>query len=474
LTSLLFTPAQHEEAARLASAAIGRYHEALEAMPVFPAIDRTALRALMQAPLPDAGTPLDALFAELETILIPNSTQLAHPRFLSYVSPSPNGVSPYAEAISAALNQNSGLWTLSPAANAVEQTVMGWFGQLFGFGPGVGGIITSGGSMANQVGLTAARDRALGADAQAKGLQGGNAPLTLYASTEVHASIDKAVSMLGLGTQSLRKIPADSAFRLPLAPLAAAVAADRAAGFRPFCVVASAGTVTTGAVDPLAELAAFCRTEGLWLHVDGAYGALAALSPRFEPMMAGIGLADSVSLDPHKFLFVAMEAGCVLVRDPADLRHSFSIASSYLAKQEDADFIHYTDHGPQLSRRFNALKIWWSLRHFGRALYAETIDRMADLAAHMGGIAAQNPRFELLAPVTFNCVCFRMAGLDDAANRAVLKRLVDSGIAFLGPALVQGRVGMRACFMNLRTTRADVDLIMQSLATLAESQRNIP
>ncbi len=466
MTDLLYTPEEHARAGALASDFIERYLRTVHERPVFPPLDRPALRALMEERLPEEGRSLESLFEEFETVIVPNSTQTAHPRFLPYVNPSPNGISPYAEAATAALNQNCNLWTLSPAANAVERTVIRWFADLVGLGPDAGGIITSGGSLANLIALTAARDWFLGDTARTEGLQGHNSPLTVYTSEQVHSSIDKAVSILGLGTDNLRHIRCDEQFRIRLDLLAEAVAEDRARGRSPFCVVASAGTVTTGAIDPIRELAAFCRAEGMWLHVDGAYGALAALSDRFRPALAAVGEADSVTLDPHKFLFTSFEAGCVLVRDPATLRHAFNFKPSYLTMSEDPDFVDFADYGPQLSRGFKALKVWWSLRHYGRRGYAATIDRMADFAAYMGEIATARDEFELMAPVVFNCVCFRLKALDDDANRAALKRLVDSGTAFLGPATVNGRVGLRACFMNLRTTKADIDLIMDEIARL--------
>jgi aromatic-L-amino-acid decarboxylase len=467
MNPLLFSPDQHAQAAALLAGFSARYLAGVADRPVFPKIDRPALAALKGEPMPRVGQPLQALFEEFEQVVVPNSTHTAHPRFLPYVQPSPNALSPYADHLAGVVNQNCNLWHLSPAANVVEQTVLRWFADLFGLPQSAGGIITSGGSMANMVALTAARDNALGAQARSEGLQGGSAPLVLYTSEEVHSSIDKAVSMLGLGTRHLRHVATDAEFRMRLDLLEQAVAADRAAGLRPFCVVASAGTVTTGAIDPIEQLSEFCRANGLWLHIDGAYGALTALSPRFRKRMSAIGLADSVSLDPHKFLFCAFEAGCVLVRDRQHLRHAFHAQPSYLTMTEDPDFIDFANQGPQLSRAFKALKVWWSLKHFGANAYGRVIDRMQDLALTMGRRIDAHPDFELLAPVVFNCVCFRLRSLDDAGNRRVLKQLVDSGDAFLGPASVKGRTGLRACFMNLRTTEADVDFIVERLATLA-------
>lgn len=470
MNPLLFTPDQHHEAAERLEAFSSRYLATLEQRPVHPSIDRSALRALMSTPLPRTGQSLEALFDELAQVIVPNSTHTAHPRFLPYVQPSPNALSPYADHVAGVLNQNCNLWHLSPAANAVEQTVLRWFAELFGFPGTASGIVTSGGSMANAIALTAARDHALGESARTEGLQGRVSPLVLYASEETHSSVDKAVSMLGLGTRHFRRIATDEQFRVRLDRLAEAVAADRAAGLTPFCVVGNAGTVTTGAIDPLADMARFCREHGLWFHVDGAYGALTALSPRFRDSLLAIGQADSVSLDPHKFLFCAFEAGCVLVRDRQTLRHAFSASPSYLATSEDPDFIDFANQGPQLSRAFKALKVWWSLKHFGADAFAGVIERMHDLARYMGRQVEAREGFELLAPVTFNCVCFRLSRLDDAANRRTLQALLDSGTAFLGPASVKGRTGLRACFMNLRTTESDVDLILDRLGELAAAE----
>ncbi len=461
---MLFTQQQHDRAAELLAQFTQRYLESLPDRPVFPDLDRPALRALKAEPMPQHGQSLESLFEELEHVIVPNSTHTAHARFLPYVQPSPNALSPYADQVAATLNQNCNLWHLSPAANAVEQAVLRWFADLFGLPATAGGILTSGGSMANLIALTAARDHALGEKARTHGLQASRAPLVLYTSDEIHSSIDKAVSILGLGTQYLRHIPTDEHFRIRLDLLADAITADRAAGRIPFCVAASAGTVTTGAIDPIEDLARLCRQHQLWLHIDGAYGALTALSSRFQPQLSALALADSVSLDPHKFLFCAYEAGCVLVRDRRHLHHSFNAHPSYLTMSEDPDFIDFANQGPQLSRAFKALKVWWSLKHFGAAAYAQVIERMHDLALYMGRQIEAREEFELLAPVVFNCVCFRLRGLDDDANRRALKQLVDSGLAFLGPAYVKGRTGLRACFMNLRTTEADVDLILDRLA----------
>ena len=464
MSPLLFSDDQHAHAAALTTRFAAEYLGSVAERPVFPPIDRDALRAILQEPLPEEARSIEALFAELDEVIVPNSTHTAHPRFLPYVQPSPSGLSPFADAVAGTLNQNCNLWQLSPAANAVEQVTVRWLAELSGFGAPTAGLLTSGGSVANLVGLAAARDWALGDDAREHGLQRAGAPLVLYASDQTHSSVDKAARILGLGGANVRQVPSDDAFRLRADALAKAIAEDRALGLRPFAVVASAGSVTTGAFDPLDEIADVCARESLWLHVDGAYGALAGMSAKFRPALAGIARANSVSLDPHKLLFTSFDAGCVLVRDPQALRRTFAVTSSYLAQPADAELIDYADHGPQLSRAFRALKVWWSLRHYGRRAHAETVERMAYLAEYMGTVAREHDAFEILAPVTFNCVCFRLAGIDDAGNRAALASLVESGLAFLGPASVKGRLGLRACFMNLRTTELDVDATMNALA----------
>lgn len=466
MNELLFDPETHRKAGRLLGEFLADYEVDVSNRPVFPKINREAMRAILDEPLPDEGRSIEELFKEFKDIVVPNSTQVAHPRFLPYVLPSPNGISAFADALAGALNQNCNLWTLSPAANAIEQRVITWFHELFSFPKESGGIITSGGSMANLTALAMARDRFLGNNARKEGLQGNTSPLVLYTSEEVHNSVDKAAVILGIGLDHVRHIRCDREFRIRMDILKKAVLRDREDGFRPFCVVGSAGTVTTGAIDPLDDLADFCGEENLWLHIDGAYGALAILSDRMSSQLLPAGRANSLSLDPHKFLFNPLEAGCVLVRDAEDLRSTYSFVPSYLSMVNDPDFLDYAEYGPQLSRSFKAFKVWWSLRAYGRKAYANTIDRLFDLASYMGERIRSEPELELMAPVGFNAVCLRCNRLNDSQNEKVLARLVSEGIAFLGRAKVKGLFCFRACFMNLRTTREDVDIIIDDIIRL--------
>jgi aromatic-L-amino-acid decarboxylase len=470
MSELLFDPETHRKAGLLLGELLANYEIDISNRPVFPKIDRGAIREILDEPLPEEGRSIEELFQEFNNVIVPNSTHVAHPRFLSYVLPSPNGISVYADALASAINQGCSLWTLSPAANAIEQRVITWFHELFSFPKGSGGIITSGGSMANLTAIAAARDKYLGNKARTEGLQSVTSPLVLYTSEEVHSSIDKAATILGLGLNNVRHIPCDDNFRMRTDLLEEAVIRDRREGLSPFCVVGSAGTVTTGAIDPLDKLADFCNEENLWLHIDGAYGALAILSSRLLTQLLPAGRASSLSLDPHKFLFNPLEAGCILVRDAEDLRFSYSHIPSYLSMVSDPDFLDYAEYGPQLSRSFKALKVWWSLRTYGRKTYANAIDHLFNLASYMGERIQAVPDLELMAPVVFNVVCVRCRNLNDSQNERVLARLVSEGMAFLGRAKVKDLFCFRACFMNLRTTHNDVDLIIEEIVRLAREE----
>jgi aromatic-L-amino-acid decarboxylase len=458
------------EAARRLGEFLSDYQGGLDEQRVFPKLDRHVIREILDEPWPEQGRPLADLFAEAEQRLVPNSTHIAHPRFLAYVIGSPNGLAPFAEAVTTALNQNCGIWSLSPAANAIEQKVVAWFAEIFGFPVGATGLITSGGSMANLTALTVARDSRLGDEGRRMGLQGRTSRLIAYTSDSVHASIDKAISILGLGLDSLHRIPSDEHFQLSPDRLLDQIRLDRKAGLTPFCVIASAGTVTTGAIDPIDALADLCEEEDLWLHVDGAYGAFGILSDRIRPLLRGIGRADSLSLDPHKLLFSGLEAGCVLFRDPERPLHSFRFKSSYIADHGDPDLIDYGELGTQLSRGSKAFKVWWALRAFGREAYTRSIDRLLDLARYMGDRIEEEPDLELLAPVEFTAVCFRHCRLDDGGNQRLQQDIVDSGLAFLGPARVGGVTGIRACFTNLRTRERDIDEIVPGIVELARNR----
>jgi aromatic-L-amino-acid decarboxylase len=442
------------------------YERSIATSPIVPRIDRDVLSGLAKTPFPEKGIGVEGLFREISGKLLPNSTTVAHPRFLAYVLGPPNGIAPYAEAIAATINQNCNFWQLSPAASVVERAVVCWLAGLFGYPDTSGGILTGGGSIATLNALTTAlHDRR--SDFRERGLQASGPPLVVYTSTEAHRCVDKAAAILGLGLANVRRIPTGKDHRMRVDALEESIRFDRAAGREPFCVVATAGTVTSGAIDPIDALAELCQREGVWLHVDGAYGALFVLSDRKRAALAACTRADSIALDPHKLLFAPLEAGCLLVRDAAKLTKAYAFASPYLTVDNDPLMIDYMDYGPQLSRGFKALKIWSALQAFGIGAFRAAVDRALDLADHLARRIQAEPHLELAAPVNLTAVCFRITGATETDHNAALAALAAEGTALLGPARVDGRHAIRACVTNYRTTYADVDLVVDRLAEIA-------
>jgi aromatic-L-amino-acid decarboxylase len=306
-------------------------------------------------------------------------------------------------------------------------------------------------------------------DFRKSGLQSVAAPLVVYTSEEAHRCVEKSAVILGIGLDNVRKIPVDSEFRMRSDLLAAAISQDLESGKQPFCVVAAGGTINTGAIDPLDDLADICAAQNLWLHVDGAYGALFVLSERIKDQLRGCSRADSIALDPHKLLFAPLEAGCVIVRDREKLRQAFGFSASYIPDHQDPLFTNFMDYGPQLSRSFKAFKIWCALQVFGLNAFTGAAEHMLDTARYMGDRIQAEAQFELMAPVTLSAVCFRLRSASDAENQRILTRLIDEGTALLGPVRIAGRFGVRACITNYRTTREDIDLILDRLLSASQS-----
>nr|WP_052478874.1 pyridoxal-dependent decarboxylase [Kibdelosporangium sp. MJ126-NF4]CEL21012.1 Aromatic-L-amino-acid decarboxylase [Kibdelosporangium sp. MJ126-NF4]CTQ95474.1 Aromatic-L-amino-acid decarboxylase (EC 4.1.1.28) [Kibdelosporangium sp. MJ126-NF4] len=468
MSLLALTENERAEAGRELVALLDDYERSIPARPIVPPTDRDALLGLLDDPFAESGVGVTRLFEDIKERVLPNSTTIAHPRFLAYVTGPPNGIAPYVEAIAAAINQNCNFAQLSPAASVIEQSVVRWLAGLFGWGGQSGGIITDGGSMATLNALTTAL-HAHCPDFRARGLQAQQAPLVLYTSEQAHRSVDKAAAILGLGLGNVRAIPTDSDFRMRADVLRQVVEDDLAAGLRPFCVVATSGTVATGAIDPIDEIADICADHGLWLHIDGAYGGLFVLSERVRAALAACTRADSISVDPHKLLFAPMEAGCLIVRDRRRLADAFSFSSSYLTVADDPLMVDYMDYGPQLSRSFKAFKVWGALRAFGVGAFRGAIDENLDLARYFAERVTASPVMELMAPVTLTAVCLRLTTIDGSAHDTVLRKLNAEGTALLGPIRLNGRDGIRACVTNYRTTKADIDLIVDRLADLARS-----
>lgn len=427
-----------------------------------------AVKRALRAPLPRDGEPLDATVATFDELVRPFATGNRHPRFLGWVHGAGTPAGVLAELLAAGMNSNVG--GREHGAVYVERQVIAWFAELFGLRPDASGILTTGTSMGNLLAVTAARDAALGPGARERGNRG--ARLTAYAARGVHGCIAKALRIVGLGTAALRLIDVDDRGALEPAALRARIAADRAAGDRPFLVVGTAGSVDTGAFDDLDALANVCAEERLWLHVDGAFGALAAASPAHAHLVRGIERADSLAFDAHKWLHAPYGVGCVLFRDERAHREAFASNADYLARTARgtaAGAPWFADYGLELSREFRALKIWFTLRHYGIERLGASIARSCKLAAALGEAVAADPDLELLAPVTLNVVCFRYRapGLNDSEldrlNADIAIDVQESGAAVVSTTRLANRTALRACIVNHRTRDDDLAIVLAAV-----------
>lgn len=410
-------------------------------------LDRETLHEMLAGFPGDSPTDPQQLLARLKREVFPNNLHVDHPRFFAFV-PSPNNfVSAMADALAAGFNVFNGTWLGGSAAAAMELEVIEWFRQWCGFPETAGGLFVSGGSVANMTALLAARhallnDRVDGA--------------TVYFSDQTHSSVERALRVIGFSPDQLRKLPAEQDFRLSAASVAHAIATDRAAGKRPFCVIANAGTTNTGAVDPLNDLADLCAREKLWLHADGAFGAAAVLSERGKQALQGLQRIDSVSIDPHKWLFQSFECGCVLVRDTDLLKSAFQIMPDYLRDVHRATAeIHFCDYGIQLTRSFRALKVWLSFQTFGLKAFRSAIDRGFELAELAEKEIRSRAGWEILTPAQMATVCFRF-GHDDALQTRLIEEMLRDGYAFLTSTKLRGEVALRLCTINPRTTEEEI------------------
>ena len=405
-------------------------------------------------PLPDAGEPVGQVLEDATRLLFAHSLFNGHPRFFGYITSSPAPIGALADLLAASINQNTGPFKLSPLATEIEAQTVRWIAELIGYPAGGDGLLVSGGNMANFVCFLAARAARAPWNLRAEGLT-GQPRLRVYASTETHTWIQKAADLFGLGTDAIGWIPVDARQRMNAAALDAQIDQDRARGDLPFLVVGTAGSVSTGAVDPLPELAAICRTRDLWFHVDGAYGGLAALAPGAPESLRALSLADSVAVDPHKWLYSPLEAGCALVRRPDDLTRAFSYHPAYYHFAEN-DVINFVDRGPQNSRGFRALKVWLGLRQVGRTGALGMIADDIRLSTHLDALVRQHDEFEALSQelsiATFRYVPSslrdRLGSPDverrlDDINRELLTRLEQGGDAFLSNAVVGGKFALR-------------------------------
>jgi aromatic-L-amino-acid/L-tryptophan decarboxylase len=440
------------------------YLATLGDLPAFPEVSGQASVNAFRDVLPEKGlgpAAFDALTAVLDFSRPPS------PRFFGYVLGSGEPVAALADLLASVLNQNVTAWRSSPAAVSLERQVVATLAAALDC-HGYRGSFCGGGSMANLMALAMAREARLPANAS------GARPGVVYASSEVHMSIPKAMALLGLGRENLRLIPADERFRMRPADLRAAIAADRAAGRVPLAVVATSGTVNTGSIDPLPEIASLCREHGLWMHVDGAYGALAALA--VPERFAGLNAADSLSLDPHKWLYQPLDCGMLLFKDAEAARVAFSYTGDY-ARSLAADTVEgfaFFDESLELSRRFRSLKLWLSMRYHGLDAFRRTIHADLRHAQLLAQQVAASGRLELAAPVALSAVCFRYRPEEsrtpdgDRLNAAILRRVIERGRVYLSNATLGGGFVLRACFVNHRTTEADVAQIVPEVLAAAD------
>jgi glutamate/tyrosine decarboxylase-like PLP-dependent enzyme len=441
--------------------------------PVFRPMSPTARLTLLEQSLPASGTTPEEILARFASDVLPYPMGNGHPLFFGWANSPPAPMGVLAELLAAAMGPSCAGG--DHAASYLERCVVRWLMELVNFPvDGSMGLLVSGGSMASLTGLATARQRAAvddGWPVRERGLSGWGERLTMYMSSEAHTTLYKAAELLGIGAEGVRAIPVGQDFRMDMPALHAAIAADRAAGLRPFCVVGSAGTVSTGAIDPLAEIADLCVEEDLWFHIDGALGAVGVLDPRVAAQYDGMERADSLALDPHKWLSAPVECGCILVRDAALLRDTFSMVPPYLRTEEGKGFgglPWFSEYGFQQTRGFRALKLWMTLLHAGRDGLAAMISGHNALARELAALVVAAPDLELLADANLSICCFRYVplgiDLDDAAldalNKQIMENVQAGGAAFLTQAMVHGRFALRANILNYGTTSEDIEALV--------------
>jgi aromatic-L-amino-acid decarboxylase len=435
---------------------------------VYPQTSSSEIRERLDQALPLEPTPFDELLKSFRDVIVPHSRQNGHPRMFGYVQSPGTAIAAFADLLASTLNANLTAWRSAPAAVEVERLTIDWIRQILGCNPGTAGLFVSGGSSANLAALAAARN--------SKRNEKSGKQLRLYASVETHHSIAKAATLLGLGREAVRSIAVDERFRIRIDDLVAQITTDLAAGDLPFFVAANAGTVNTGAFDPLARVHEVAERFGLWMHVDASYGGFAVLAEPARPLFSGIERADSISLDPHKWLYLPVDCGCVLYRDPEQARATFAHDADYtrvIGREADEAFA-FWDYGPELSRRFRALKVWMLLRGVGLNSLGAAIEKDLGCARHLESLVQASDDFEMLAPVELSIFCFRHRPdhLDEesdlnAWNERLMIALQRDGSSYLSNATINGRFALRGCVLNYRTELHDMEILLDDLRRVA-------
>ncbi|MBP7146379.1 MAG: amino acid decarboxylase [Acidobacteria bacterium] len=440
---------------------VADYLDRLEDYPVLPDIEPGSIREQLPASPPPGPEPLDAIFEDYRRLIEPNITHWQHPGFMAYFPSVACGPGILGEWLAAGLNSNVMLWRNAPASTELEELVVSWLRQMLGLPAEFDGMFTDTASVSSLLSLVAARHALPGLDARDEGLAGrpGIGRLRLYCSTEAHSSIEKAAIVIGVGRAGVRRIAVDDDYRMRVDDLERAIDEDRAAGWLPFCVVETLGTTSSTSVDPAREIAEVCRRERLWLHADAAYGGTAMLAAEFRPLFAGWEHADSIVVNPHKWMFTPFDASLLLFRRPEVFREAFSLVPEYLRTRSVGDVHNYNEYGVQLGRRFRALKLWMMIRYFGADGMAAQIREHVRMARELAAWVEAAPGWELLAPVPFATVCLRFhpAALTDTAemdrvNEQILQRVNRSGRIFLSHTKLRDRYTIRVCIGNPRQT----------------------
>ena len=451
---------------------IVEYYETVADKPVMCLSPRTELEARLREPLPEQPADVNSLLDQLQRDVWSNIGNVIHPRFFAFIPSPSNFVSVMADALAAGFNPFAGNWLEGSGPQQIELVTVDWLRQMCGLPETAGGLFVSGGSMANLTALAAAKQVTLGNRIENS---------IVYFSDQTHSSLGKALRILGFAPDQIRKLPSDEQFRLLTPELREAVAADRAAGRQPFCVIANAGTTNTGSVDPLNEIADFCSAENLWLHIDGAYGAAACLTERGQQLLVGIERADSLSLDPHKWMFQPFEIGCVILRDARGLKKTFHTMAEYLedTKRAEEQEINFYDYGIQLTRGFRALKLWLSLKTFGAAAFRQAIEHSFELAEFAESLIRQSNCWEIVSPATMGIVAFRFVPPYPASeeeinelNRRIVEAQIEDGFAFANSTALNGRVVQRLCTINHRTAKDHVRATIERFEQLGRKVAN--
>ncbi|MCY6958039.1 pyridoxal phosphate-dependent decarboxylase family protein [Clostridium brassicae] len=450
---------------------VKNYMENISTEPVIPNIQREELNNLIYKDIPFEGIGVENAIEDVKNTIVPYCSKIGNPKFLSWIITSPSPAGTIGEILNVGLNQVPFCYKSGPAATVIEDIVIDWFKSLFGYNDKSGGILVSGGTMGTLTALSVAREVHM-PGTMTKGIQNIKKPLVVYVSNISHKSVETAASVLGIGSDFVRKIPVDSNFKMNFKELEKQVEKDITLGFHPFCVVAQAGTSNEGAVDDIDTIADFCNKNNIWLHIDAAFAGGAILTERGKKLMKGIEKADSISTDPHKWFFIPVEAGCVLIKNKEHLYNTYKTTNKTFNHEDPVDYMNY---GIQFTRASRAFKIWFAFRSYGLNKIEQIIDKNMDLAEEFAKKITASDKWQLVTPVQTSAVCFRYVPNsnynDEELNKIqnkILYELELSGKAFLSPAIIKNKTVIRACFSNHRTSYEDLNLVFKYLSDISK------